>query len=189
MANILQKASRSKKEVFFIISIGTKFLGIKIESPVVEEDQDVRIILVDHFNENDSPSILKRDYLSQLLDVKAQKVAIILEELAKLKVEKDRVLASIKKRSKSLEVATQIHYALWSYSSKSNVGKRPIVIVPNPIMHHEYRTIKPLVLNVHMCPVCNMMFHCCDIVVVSCQCLYHSWCLGFHLQLSTTCRK
>jgi hypothetical protein len=45
--------------------------------------------------------------LSQLLDVKAQKVAAIVEELTKLKVEKDRVLASIKKRSKSLEATIE----------------------------------------------------------------------------------
>jgi hypothetical protein len=129
--------------------------------------------------------------LSQLLDVKAQKLVAILEELTELKVEKDRMLASIKKRSKSLEVATQAHSTLLSYLSKSNVGKHPIFIAPNTIMHHEYRTIEllVLVLNVHLCLVCNMMFHCCDIVVVSCQCLYHSWCLGFHLQLSTTCGK
>jgi hypothetical protein len=76
------------------------------------------------------------------------------------------VLASIKKHFKSLEVTTRVHFVL-SYSSKSNVGKCPIIIAPNPLMHHEYRTMEPLVLNVHSCPVCNMMFHCCDIVVAS----------------------
>jgi hypothetical protein len=70
---------------------------MNIETPIAEEDQDATIILIDHSNEKGSPSIFKKDNLSQLLDFKAQKVAAILEELTKLKVEKDWVVASIKK--------------------------------------------------------------------------------------------
>jgi hypothetical protein len=37
---------------------------MNIETPVAEEDQDATIILVDHSNEEGSPSILKKDNLS-----------------------------------------------------------------------------------------------------------------------------
>jgi hypothetical protein len=33
------------------------------------------------------------------------------------------------------------------------------------------------------------MFHCCSIVVASCQCLYHAWCIGFHMLISTRCKR
>jgi hypothetical protein len=50
-----ESESRSKKEVFVVISAGTKSLGINIETPIVEENQEATIILVDHFNEEGSP--------------------------------------------------------------------------------------------------------------------------------------
>jgi len=56
-------------------------------------------------------------------------------------------------------------------------------------MHHEYKTTKPLVLSIHPCLVYNCMFHCCDIIVASYKCMYHAWCFGFHMQLSTRCKN
>jgi hypothetical protein len=74
-----------------------------------------------------------------------------------------------------------------SYSSPS-MGKG-IFIAPKLITHREYSTTKPLCLNLHPYPICNLMFHCCNIVVASCQCVYHSWCFNFQLQLSTSCAR
>jgi hypothetical protein len=37
--------------------------------------------------------------------------------------------------------------------------------------------------------MCNPFFHCKDIVMSSCGCMYHPWCLGFLLQTSQVCGK
>ncbi len=60
-----------------------------------------------------------------------------------------------------------------------------IQTTPTPIPHHQYRTTKPLVLNVQPYLVYNHMFHCRDIVVAFCYCTYHAYCLVFHMWLST----
>ncbi len=37
--------------------------------------------------------------------------------------------------------------------------------------------------------MCNQFFHCKDIMMGSCWCMYHPWCLGFLLQTFWVCGK
>ncbi len=71
--------------------------------------------------------------------MKAKIITIIQEEFTELKVEKVRLRTSIKKYSKNLKNATQVHFALLFYRSKTNVVN-VIQTTPTPIPHHQYMT-------------------------------------------------
>jgi hypothetical protein len=156
-----------------------------VSSPIVEE-KDV-VIMTDHSSEGCQPEDLQKFNLNKFLDFRAKTIETFQDEMYELKVGKDRVSTSLLKYSKSLEATTQVHHELMSYSSPS-MGKG-IFIAPKLITHHENNSTKSLCLNLHPYLICNLMFHYCDIVMASCQCVYHSWCLNFQLQLSTSCAR
>ncbi len=59
-----------------------------------------------------------------------------------------------------------------------------------PILHHlTYALTKPEFIIVTLCPICNchLQLHCKDIIVASCGCTYHAWCLGFHMKMFHQC--
>jgi hypothetical protein len=57
-----------------------------------------------------------------------------------------------------------------------------------PIPHHlTYALTKPKSITITFCPICNCRFHCKDIIVASCGCTYHTWCLGFHMKMFHQC--
>ncbi len=67
-----------------------------------EEEVMVEVYL----HEENSPQILKRVNLVQLLDVKEKKITTIQVDLIELKLEKEHVSTTIKKEAKNFKYAT-----------------------------------------------------------------------------------
>ncbi len=96
---------------------------------------------------------------------------------------------SIEEQSNILEVVIKHHAALKSYSTCNSDGAL-ISSILEPIPHPLTWAIEPLALGAFSpCHVCSAVFPCYDIVVASCRCMYHLWCMGFHLQFSGNCTK
>jgi hypothetical protein len=157
-----------------------------LDSPSAKTKETIDVAAM-FSSERKSPWTLEAKKLYHLVDVRSQKIVVIQATLIELKEERDQVLAIINKHSQSLINATRMHSTLLSYTT----GKHGNLVftTPEPIMHHDYWTTKPLVLNLHPYPIYNQMFHLCDIFVVSCKCIYHAWCLGFHTQMFDKCEK
>jgi 3-methyladenine DNA glycosylase AlkC len=110
-------------------------------------------------NEEKSPRTPEANKLYHLVDDKSQKIAIIQTTLTKLKEEKNHVSVIINKHYEILVDVTRMHSKLLSYTTSKHGNL--VHTTPELVMHHEYRTTEPLVLNLHPCPICNQMFHFC----------------------------
>ncbi len=103
---------------FAIMSIGkmsAPFL-INLDFPIMDEEE---VTSKDYLDEDNSSQTLKKIKLVQLLDMKEKNIAIIQAYLIELKLEKERMSATVNKETKNLEYATQIHRALLSYSTNA----------------------------------------------------------------------
>jgi len=73
--------------------------------------------------------------------------------------------------------------------SKDGIGSSPIAITSKPISHHTFRTTKPKMLPLKPCPMCNCFFQLLDMLMATCGCMCHCWCIGLHLQQSKHCAR
>jgi hypothetical protein len=127
--------------------------------------------------------------VSHILTFQVEKVAIFKAKLTSLQVEKKMLSTSIEEQSSILEVATKHHVAFKSYSTCNSDGAL-ISSTLEPIPHPLTWATKPFALGAFSpCLACSTMFPCYDIVVASCKCMYHLWCMGFHLQIFGHCAK
>ncbi len=93
----------------------------------------------------------------------------------------------IKLKTQILEVATKHVEKLHVYNVNGS-GSHLMFSTPKPIPHHlTYALTKLQSIRVTLCPICNHRFHCKDIIVASCGCTYHAWCLGFHMKMFHQC--
>jgi hypothetical protein len=103
---------------FAIMSIGKMSAPffINLDFPIMDEEE---VTSKDYLDEDNSSQTLKKIKLVQLLDMKEKNIAIIQAYLIELKLEKERMSATVNKETKNLEYATQIHRALLSYSTNA----------------------------------------------------------------------
>jgi hypothetical protein len=119
-----------------------------------------------------SPCIPKKVSLSQLLDVKA-KTTIQEEFVNKIEGRKSLIENFNKKILKESGRCNQGSFCIIILPFKEKCVN-VIETTPTPIPHHQYKTIKLLVLNVQPYLLYNHMFHCGYIVLVFCYCTYHA---------------
>ncbi len=80
----------------------------------------------------------------------------------------------------SLEEATSYQSILRSFFANDGESHDWVVCAPRPISEPITKCELPT-LTISPCLICNNSFDYYDIVLISCICTYHAWCIGFHL--------
>jgi hypothetical protein len=116
--------------------------------------------------------------------MQAKNLAVEEKEYFGLLSKYEIVNSKIKLKTQILEATTKHVEKLHVYNVNGS-GTLLIFSTPKSIPHHlTHASIKFESIIVTPCLVFNHCFHCKDIIVASCGCTYHAWCLGFHMKMS-----
>jgi tRNA(Arg) A34 adenosine deaminase TadA len=85
--------------------------------------------------------------------------------------------------TKSLKEAKNNQLRLKEFLVDGCTKSDPIILSPRPTRHPTTRTLQftTLIVSLDPCPICKGYYVNHEFVVVSCNCVYHPWCITIHV--------